>query len=145
MNSTNQTRMQSQKHLLCVLYLLPESHQNIYRLFLFLLQVIMIQNLSPSQQLLVPNIIPLDVYQINYMEKVDREHFSLYKDHFSSSLLGKKGKQKSSSTVPSKLCTESQSAFFSIQTNKTMFQPEMFCFGKQKKLAISPNNQMENN
>lgn len=56
----------------------------------------MIQNLSPSQQLLVPNIIPLekDADQTIYMEKVDTEDFSLYKEHFSS-LLAEKGKLKS--------------------------------------------------
>lgn len=54
----------------------------------------MIQNIPPSQQLLVPNIIPLekDAYQISYMEKVDTEDFSLYKEHSSSSLLAEKVK-----------------------------------------------------
>lgn len=63
-------------------------------LFLFLLQVIMRQNLSPSQQILVPSAIPLekDAFQISYMEKVDTEDLSLYKEHFSSSLLAEKGK-----------------------------------------------------
>lgn len=56
----------------------------------------MIQNLSPSQQFLGPNIIPLekDEFQISYMEKVDTEDSSLYKEHFSSSLLAEKENEK---------------------------------------------------
>lgn len=52
--------------------------------------VIWVQNLSPSRQLLLPNIITLekDEHQIGYVEKVDTEEFSLYhQEHFPSSLL----------------------------------------------------------
>ena len=55
--------------------------------------VIWVQNLSLSQQLLLPNIIPLekDEHLIGYMVKGDTEEFSLYQEHFYSSLLAEMG------------------------------------------------------
>lgn len=52
-----------------------------------------VSNLSPSQQLLLPNTIPLEKeqHQIDYMEKVGTENFALYQEHFSSSFLAEMG------------------------------------------------------
>lgn len=82
-----------------------------------------VPNLSPSQQLLLPNMIPLEKeqHQIDYMEKVGTENFSLYQEHFSSSFLAEMGNGRADIQFFQNF-SQNHDQYFSIQRQtKTSF------------------------